>query len=136
MQAVVNDGMPRLAPGMTPNELLCDELFRLGDPALDAAGKSDFLADLLGVRIVQLGKLRVVEHAEIVELLLDRARHARQLLQIVGDAARPGNGWKPVAGASAGTSSATGASAAPISTPRSRCEREMPSIAAFATRSQ
>src|ERR1051325_12035595 len=67
---------------------LCDELFRLGDPALDAAGKPDFLADLLGIRRIELGKLRVVEHAEIVEPLLDRAGYTRQLLEIVSDAAR------------------------------------------------
>ena len=38
----------------------------------------------------ELGDLRVVEDAEVVELLLDRRRHAGKLLEIVGNAARTG----------------------------------------------
>ena len=44
----------------------------------------------MGGLLVELGDLRIVEDAEIVELLLDRRRNAGQLLEIVGDAARPG----------------------------------------------
>jgi len=83
----------------------------------------------------KLGKLRVVEHAEIVELLLHRRRDMRQFLQIVRNTARRER-WKPDVGASAGISSATGVSAAPRSMPESPCAREMPSMAALAMRSQ
>ena len=40
--------------------------------------------------MIELGELPVVEDAEVVELLLDRARHARELLEVVGGAARTG----------------------------------------------
>src|SRR5271165_6639591 len=40
--------------------------------------------------VIELGQLPVVEHAEVVELLLDRTRHALQLLEVVGGAARTG----------------------------------------------
>src|SRR5882724_13004126 len=69
-------------------KLLGGELFRLGDPAFDAGRQADFLADLLGIRPAKLGELPVVENAEIVELLFDRRRDMRQLLQVVRDAAR------------------------------------------------
>src|ERR1043166_8780839 len=65
-------------PAMTRYGLLGDELFRLRDPAFDAAGQSDLLADLLGIGAAKLGDLRVVEYAEVVELLLDRAGDAGQ----------------------------------------------------------
>src|SRR6202030_1888571 len=48
------------------------QLLRLGDPAFDAAGKPDLLADIVGGGRRQFGDLRVVEDAEVVELLLDR----------------------------------------------------------------
>ena len=38
----------------------------------------------------QLGDLRVVKDADVVELLLDRRRHASELLEVVGNAARSG----------------------------------------------
>src|SRR5215510_1521594 len=64
------------------------KLLRLRDPPFDATGKSHFFADLVGVLRHQLGDLRVVEDAEIVEALLDGARHASELAQIVSGAAR------------------------------------------------
>src|SRR5579862_4929158 len=73
-------------PGMTFGVLFRfrRQLFRLGDPAFDAAGKPDLLADIVGSRRRQRGDLRVVEDAEVVELLLDHRRDTRQLFQIVG----------------------------------------------------
>src|SRR3569832_396848 len=70
--------------------LLGGQLFGLGDPAGDAAGQTDLLADIVGGLLVELGDLRVVEDAEVVELLLDRARNAGELLEVVGNAARTG----------------------------------------------
>src|ERR1700738_394778 len=61
----------------------------LGDPAVGAARKSDLFADLVGGVVVEFGKLRIVEDAEVVELLLDRTGHAGELLEVVGAAARP-----------------------------------------------
>src|SRR4029077_15986146 len=75
-------------PGMT--QLLAYEFFRLGDPARNAGWQPDFLADLRGVGVAHLGKLRVVEHAEIVQLFLDRAAQTAHVLQAVGDAAGAG----------------------------------------------
>ena len=40
--------------------------------------------------MIEFGKLPVVEDTEIVELFLDRARHAGELFQIVGYPARSG----------------------------------------------
>src|SRR3954469_13993395 len=62
----------------------------LGDPAIGAARKPDFFADLVRGFVVELGELPVVEDAEVVELLLDRTRHAGELLEVVGGAARAG----------------------------------------------
>src|SRR5665213_1961577 len=60
------------------------------DPTIDAAGQAHFLADVVRGLLVELGNLRVVEDAEIVELLFDRRRYAGQLLEVVGNAARTG----------------------------------------------
>src|SRR3954449_3574065 len=62
----------------------------LGDPAIGAGRKSDFFADLVRGVVVEFGELPVVEDAEIVELLLDRPRHAGELLEVVGSATRTG----------------------------------------------
>jgi len=40
--------------------------------------------------VIEFGELPVMEDAEVVELLLDRAGHAGELLEIVGGTARPG----------------------------------------------
>ncbi len=83
--------MPGARPGMTQ---ICNysatNSFAFAIQLSTRAGQTDFLADLLGIGRSKLGQLRVVEYAEVVELLLDRARHAGQLLEIVGDAARAG----------------------------------------------
>src|SRR5207253_8303373 len=55
-----------------------------------AARQADLFADLVRGVVIEFGELPVVEDTEIVELLLDRARHARELLEIVGGAARTG----------------------------------------------
>src|ERR1700741_3146936 len=68
----------------------CGQRLGLGHPGIGPAGQTDLFADLVGGVGVDLGELPVVEDAEIVELLLDRARHARELLEIVGGAARTG----------------------------------------------
>src|SRR6202000_2739868 len=47
-------------------------------------------ADLVGGVVSALRQLPVVEDAEIVELLLDRAGHSGELLEIVRGTARPG----------------------------------------------
>src|SRR5436190_23562934 len=60
----------------------------LGNPAIGAARKSDLFTDLVRGVVVEFGELPVVEDAEIVELLLDRTRHAGELLEIVGGATR------------------------------------------------
>src|SRR3954452_16198726 len=62
----------------------------LGDPAIGAARKSDLFADLVRGIVIELGELPVVEDAEVVELLLDRTRHAGELLEVVGGTARAG----------------------------------------------
>src|SRR6185437_4724441 len=62
----------------------------LGDPAVGAARKSDLFTDLVRGGVVEFGELPIVEDAEIVELLLDRAGHAGELLEVVGRAARTG----------------------------------------------
>src|SRR5437773_1149914 len=54
------------------------------------ARKTNLFADLVRGIVVELGELPVVEDAEVVELLLDRTRHAGELLEVVGGAARPG----------------------------------------------
>ncbi len=105
----------------------------LGDPAVDALRQSDFVADFRSGCGLEIGELPEMEDAEIVELLLDRRRHMRELLQIVGNAARSGQSLELVVlrqilndrrrrGADIDAAFA--------------CEREMPSIAALAIRSQ
>src|SRR3954471_11280477 len=88
-QSVAEAGTP--ARNKPPRRrLLRGQLFGLGDPALDAAGQSNLFANIVSRFRAKLGDLRVVEDAEVVELLLDRRRNARELLEIVGDAARTG----------------------------------------------
>src|SRR5690349_2168747 len=60
----------------------------LGDPAIGTARKSDLFTDLVRGVVIEFGELPVVEDAEVVELLLDRTRHAGELLEVVGGAAR------------------------------------------------
>src|ERR1700731_1614235 len=67
----------------------------LGHPAIGARRQSDFFADLVGGVVIEFGQLPVVEDAEIVELLLDRAGHAGELLEVVGGTARPGETLEP-----------------------------------------
>src|SRR5579862_2455206 len=62
----------------------------LGDPAVGAAREADLFTDLVRGVVVEFGELPVVEDAEIVELLLDRAGHAGELLEVVGSASRTG----------------------------------------------
>src|SRR3977135_3241699 len=62
----------------------------LGDPAVGTARKSNLFTDLVRGVVVEFGQLPVVEDAEIVELLLDRAGHAGELLEVVGRSARAG----------------------------------------------
>src|SRR5829696_4579614 len=70
---------------------LSAEFFRLRDPALDAAGQSNLFADLVRRLWAKRGDLPVMEDSKIVvELLLDCGRHVCELLEIVSDAARPG----------------------------------------------
>jgi hypothetical protein len=52
--------------------LLRRQLFGLGDPTLDAAGQSNFFADIMSRFSAELGDLRIMEDAEVIELLLDR----------------------------------------------------------------
>src|SRR6185503_768726 len=54
------------------------------------ARKTNLFANLVRGIVVELGELPVVEDAEVVELLLDRTRHAGELLEVVGGAARTG----------------------------------------------
>src|SRR5580700_7957335 len=60
----------------------------LGYPAIRPARKSDLFADLVRGVVIEFGQLPIVEDAEIVELLLDRAGHAGEFLEIVGRTAR------------------------------------------------
>src|SRR6202790_4360160 len=81
--------------GKIPATLLALFRFRghrlgLGDPAIGAARKSDLFADLVRGVVIEFGELPVVEDAEVVELLLDRAGHAGELFEIVGSPPRPG----------------------------------------------
>src|SRR5713226_2735735 len=61
----------------------------LGDPAIGSAREPDLFADLVRGVVIEFGQLPVMEDAEVVELLLDRAGHAGELLEIVCGAARP-----------------------------------------------
>src|SRR3954452_21554530 len=65
------------------------KLLRLLYPARHTARQADLFADAMRIRIVELGDLLVVEDAEIVELLLDRGGNTGELLEIVGNTARP-----------------------------------------------
>src|SRR6185437_4538793 len=60
----------------------------LRDPAVDTARQSHFLADIVRRLGVEAGDLPVMEDPEVVELLLDRGRHAGELGEVVGNAAR------------------------------------------------
>src|SRR6201996_394840 len=55
----------------------------LGHPGIGAGRQTDFFADLVGGVVVEFGELPVVEDAEVVELLLDGAGHAGELLEVV-----------------------------------------------------
>ena len=66
------------------------ERLGLGNPAIGAARKSDLFTDLVRRIVVEFGELPIMEDAEVVELLLDRAGHAGELLEVVGGTARPG----------------------------------------------
>ena len=46
-----------------------------GDPAVDAAGQAHLFANIMRRLFVELGDLREMENAEVVELLFDRRRH-------------------------------------------------------------
>src|SRR5437016_11365348 len=61
----------------------------LGHPAVGATWQSDLFADLVRGVVIEFGQLPVMEDAEVVELLLDRAGHSGELLEIVCGAARP-----------------------------------------------
>src|ERR1700674_159922 len=63
------------------------QFLRLGNPAFDAAGKSDLFADIVRGGRGEIGDLLIVEDAKIVEFLLDGRRNAGKLLEVVGDAA-------------------------------------------------
>src|SRR5215813_10308650 len=75
--------------GQHARSSLCSQFLGLADPAVDAAGKPDLFANIVGCLRVEFGDLRIVENAEIVELLFNRWRNAGQFLEIVGNAARP-----------------------------------------------
>src|ERR1700733_2919988 len=60
----------------------------LGHPGVGAARKADLFADLMRRIVIEFGQLPVMEDTEIVELLLDRAGHAGELLEIVRRTAR------------------------------------------------
>src|SRR5215475_6575978 len=64
---------------------LCSQFLGLADPAVDAAGKPDLFANIVGCLRVEFCDLRKVENAEIVELLFNRWRNAGQFLEIVGN---------------------------------------------------
>src|SRR4051794_36342987 len=61
----------------------------LGYPRIGAGRQSDLFADLMGGIVIEFGQLPEMEDAEIVELLLDRTRHAGELLEVVGSSSRP-----------------------------------------------
>src|SRR3974377_442436 len=65
------------------------QFFRLGTPGRHAAPQPNFFADIVGGLLVELGDVRVMEDTEIVEPLLNRARHAGEFLEVVGAAAQP-----------------------------------------------
>src|SRR4051812_2036566 len=62
----------------------------LGDPAIGAGRQADLFTDMVRGVVIEFGELPVMEDAEIVELLLDRAGHAGELLEVVGSTSRAG----------------------------------------------
>src|SRR5215470_13229265 len=70
--------------------LLGTEFLGLGDPAVDTSRQPDLLADIVGGSRTETGNLPVMEDAQVIELLLDRRRYAGKFLEVVGNAARPG----------------------------------------------
>ena len=67
-----------------------DQRLGLRDPGIGPARKTDLFTDLVRGVVIEFGELPVMEDAEVVELLLDRTRHAGELLEVVGGAARTG----------------------------------------------
>src|SRR5262249_5113383 len=59
----------------------------LSNPAVDAAGQTDFFAHFIGGGRAQSGTFPEVENAEVIELLLDCRRDAMQLLEVIRNAA-------------------------------------------------
>src|SRR5882757_6447101 len=62
----------------------------LGDPAIGTGRQTDLFANLVRGIVIEFGQLPVMEDAEVVELLLDRAGHAGEFFQIVGSTSRAG----------------------------------------------
>src|SRR5262249_30028884 len=77
-------------PGSRARRSFRGQFLRLSDPAIHTAGQSNLLADLVGRLGPEARDLPIMENAKIVELLLDGGRDMRELLEIVGDAPRPG----------------------------------------------
>src|ERR1700755_650905 len=75
-----------------------DQRLGLRHPGIGPVRQSDFLSDLVRGVVIELGELPVMEDAEIVQLILDRTRHAGELLEIVGGAARTGQTLKASGG--------------------------------------
>src|SRR6185437_3524972 len=89
MSATAAGRVPIRCGGKRPGSLR-RQFLRLGDPAVDAAGKPNFFAEIVSGFRVELGELRIVEDTEIVQLLFNRWRDAGQLLEIIRTATRPG----------------------------------------------
>src|SRR3981081_116698 len=62
----------------------------LGHPAVGATWQSALFADMVRGVVIEFGELPVMEDAEVVELLLDRAGHAGAVLAGGGRAERAG----------------------------------------------
>src|SRR5450755_4473618 len=62
----------------------------LGYPGIGSARQADFFTDQVRLVVIEFGELPEVEDTEIFQFLLDRARHAGELLEIVGGAAWTG----------------------------------------------
>src|SRR5262249_46333149 len=71
-------------------DLIGAQSLSLGDPPADTARQAAPLADVGGSFRAQAGNLAIMENGQIVELLLDRWRHADKLLEVVGHAPRTG----------------------------------------------
>ena len=116
----------------------------LVDPAvtLDAAVELEVRVELGDIGRLHGGKLPVVEDAGLVQLLLELRADAVELGQVVRSAARGGQTLELLASSAAAAVSLPGAPRPSGSrTRRYRCPmapwpREMPSMAARATRSQ